>query len=216
MISKRTKRLVVVLLSLPVVLVIVAGIYGYLLSRDPGFDMESPNAVDARECRRKLKLYGNSVTNGHIGFVRLSQLEINSYIREALTNSVGDTNASGLHLKRLGVGLTTTNFTVYSWGEYKVMNFAAPLVVQRTYKITQQGTNQWQLPLESLKIGHVEISERIWDKVLPCLEPLDSAALDRFSWTTNILALLTAKNELSQRPELRLYTYKPIPAEDLR
>src|SRR5437763_1050171 len=123
MISQRTKRGFVALLLFGAVLVVVAAIYGYLLTRDPGFELGTPNVVEAREFRRKVKLYNNSVTNNQTGFVRLSQLEINSAIRQSMTNFVNDTNAtSGWRVKRVGIGLTTTNFTLHTWTDYRVAN----------------------------------------------------------------------------------------------
>jgi hypothetical protein len=200
---------------LALVLLVGVLVSAYMISRDPGSDfLEHPNPVEANHFRNKLGRYENALTNGQNGFVRFSQLEINSYIRQTLTNNA-DTNTPGMHLRRVGVGLNSTNLTLYSWGEYRAFNLPLRFVVQRGFRIQQEGANQWEMPMEWMKVGEVEVPKRFWDSVGAELAPLDEPVKEAFAWRTNIQAMLVRKNELSQRPELRLYTYKPIPAEDL-
>jgi hypothetical protein len=89
-------------------------------------------------------------------------------------------------------------------------------VVQRSFSIQQEGANAWETPMESFKVGEVEVPRKYWDSVNTFLGPMDAPVLDSFGWRTNIPALAIIKNELSQRPELRVYTYKPVSAEELR
>src|SRR2546421_11103556 len=123
MISARAKR-VFLAIGLLVAAALVAVLVGaYMISRDPGSNFfEHPNAVEANHFRTKLGRYENALTNGQKGFVRFSQLEINSFIRQSVTNMTADTNAPGMHLRRVGIGLNSTNFTLYSWAEYRVFN----------------------------------------------------------------------------------------------
>jgi hypothetical protein len=199
------------------VVVLVGALVGaYMISRDPGFAFENPNKFETDRFVTKLGKYESAVTNQQKGFVRFSQAEINSYIRQSMTNMPSETDAAGLHLRRIGIGLGNTNLTLYTWGRYKALGLPLKFCVQRGFRIDQNGTNEWQMPLESFKVGEVEVPKRFWDSATAFLRPLDQPVLEQFAWRTNIQAILVRKNELSDRPELRLYTYKPIPAEDLR
>jgi hypothetical protein len=215
MISARTKRVFLFLGLLVAVLFVSALVGAYMLSRDPGFNWENPNVIEANHFKGKLQRYENAMTNGTHGYVRFSQLEINSYIRQSLTNSA-ETNAPGLRLRQVALGLAHTNLTLYSYGQYRLFNLPLNFVVQREYYIKQEGANQWEMPLESFKVGEVEVPRRWWDSAANFLEPLDQPLKEQFGWSTNIPALAVAKNELSERPELRIFTYKPVSADDLR
>jgi hypothetical protein len=212
--SQRTKRVLFALGLCAAVAFLGILWLAFLVSRDPGFDWENPNAVEAREAARKLKLFDTSLAAGSIGWVRLSQLEINSYLL-SVTNKPSEDEPKA-HLRRVGVGLGNTNITLYSWAETSFLKLPLKFVLQRDFHIVQQGTNFWNMPADSVKIGDLEIPRRFWRRLGPIAHDLDAPLVDRLRWATNIPALLVTKNELSQRPELRLYTYKPIPSSDLR
>lgn len=214
--SPRTKRILFIVGILFVVVLVGALVGAYMISRDPGFAFENPNAFEADRFVKKLGKYENALTNQQKGFVRFSQAEINSYIRQSMTNRPPETNAAGLHLRRIGIGLGNTNVMVYTWAQYKALGLPLKFCVQRGFRIDQNGTNEWQMPLESFKVGEVEVPRRYWDSANAFLRPIDEPAIEQFAWRTNIQAILVRKNEISDHPELRLYTYKPIPAEDLR
>lgn len=209
--TTRAKRIGLAVGLLFTALLVGAGVGGYMLSRDVSFDFH-PDVMEANRFRSKLRTYEKARTNDHKGFVRFSQLEINSYISRTLTN-VHETN--GMLLRRLALELGSTNLTLYSWGEYQIL-LPLRFVVQREFRIQQDGTNDWEMPLASLKIGEVEVPENWWPRVTKFLEPLDAPVKERYGWGTNIPAILVRKNELSSKPELRFYTYKPIPPEDRR
>ena len=213
--SPRTKRILFIVGLLFVVVFVAALVGAYMISRDPGFAFENPNKFEADRFVTKLAKYETALTNQQKGFVRFSQAEINSYIRQSMTNAV-ETNAAGLHLRRIGIGLGNTNVMVYTWAQYKALGLPLKFCVQRGFRINQNGTNEWEMPQESFKVGEVEVPKRYWDSANSFLRPLDEPALEQFAWRTNIQAILVRKNEISDHPELRLYTYKPIPAEDLR
>jgi hypothetical protein len=215
MISTRAKRCFLALALLFAVVIVAVLVLAYMVSRDVAFDWQNPNVVEATHFKEKLSRYENAMSNGQHGFVRFSQLEINSYIRHSMTNGT-DTNAPGLHLTRLAVELKDTNLMVLSWGEYRVLNMPLKFVVQRSFSIQQEGANSWELPMQTFKVGEVEVPRNCWDSVSSFLEPMDQPAKESFAWRTNIQALLVTRNNLSQRPELRLYTYKPISPEDRR
>jgi hypothetical protein len=216
MASPRAKRVLFIVGLLFVVLFVCALVGAYMVSRDPGFAFENPNKFEAARFATKFNHYQNALTNGQKGFLRFSQAEINSYIKQSMTNLPPATNGAGLHLKKFGIGLTGTNVLVYSWGEFRFLRMPLKFVAQRAYRIEQDGTNQWQMHLESFKVGELEIPKRCWDSMGEFVRPLDQPLAEQFAWRTNIPALLVRKHEISERPELRLYTYKPIPPEDFR
>jgi len=216
MASPRTKRIVFIVGLLFGVLFVCALVGAYMLSRDPGFAFETPNKFEAARFMTKFNSYEKALTDGRKGFMRFSQGEINSYIRQSMTNLPTATNTPGMHFRKMGIGLTATNLMVYTWGEYRVFNMPLKFVAQRAYRIDQEGTNQWQMHMESFKVGELEVPKSCWDSLGGFVQPLDQPMMEQFAWRTNIQALLVRKNEISERPELRLYTYKPIPPEDLR
>src|SRR4051812_17235735 len=116
--SPRTKRVLFIVGLLFLVVFVGALVGAYMISRDPGFAFENPNAFEADRFVKKLAKYENAVTNQQKGFVRFSQAEINSYIRRSMTNQPPETNAAGLHLRRIGIGLGNTNLMVYTWAQY--------------------------------------------------------------------------------------------------
>src|SRR4051812_16930134 len=154
MISARARRILLALGLCAAIVVVLVLVGAYMLSRDVPFDWQSPNAVEANRFKGKLARYENAKSNGQHGFVRFSPLEINSYIRQTMTNQA-DTNAPGVHLTRVGVELVNTNLMLYSWGEYRMFNFPLRFVVQRSFSIQQEGANAWETPMESFKVGEV-------------------------------------------------------------
>ncbi|HUS35584.1 MAG TPA: hypothetical protein VM680_09560 [Verrucomicrobiae bacterium] len=212
--TTQAKRISLVFGLLFAALLVCAMVGAYMISRDVPFDFERPDVNEANSFRKKLRFYEAAKTNNQNGFVRFSQLEINSYISRTMTNIV-ETNSSPLHLRRVAVALNGTNLTLYSWGEYRKV-LPLKFVVQREFRIQQEGTNLWEMPLVSFKIGEVEVPENYWTRMTEFLEPLDNPVKERYGWATNVPAILVRKNELSSKPELRLYTYKPIPPEDRR
>lgn len=211
--TTQAKRIYLVFGVLFGALLVCAMVGAYMISRDVAFDFERPDVNEANSFRRKLRRYDEAMTNHHNGWVQFSQSEINSYITRTMTN-IANTNGSPLHLHRVAVALGATNLTLYSWGEYRRI-LPLKFVVQREFRIEQEGTNDWKMPLVSFKIGEVEIPESYWPQMTEFLEPLDRPVREKYGWATNAPAILVRKNERS-KPELRLYTYKPIPAEDRR
>ena len=211
--TPRAKRVSLVVGLLFVALFVGALVGAYMLSRDIPFDFENPNVLEANNFRKKLRRYETAMTNGTHGWVKFSQLEINSYISRVMTNNV-ETNAPGMHLRRFAVGLTDTNLMLYSWGEYRVANLPLKFTVLRGFSIRQEGTNQWETPMESLKIGEVEVPENWWPRMAPLLASLDEPVKEKFAWTTNIPTFMVKKNQLSKKPELTVFTYKPVRPED--
>lgn len=219
--SEQSRRAYLAFVALALLLLAGAGYLGYMLTRDPGIAWDEPNSVEADFAAKQLAFYKKSKAEGVRGWVKLTEVELNSYLQSALTNKLAATEAAPamrfpVTLKRIGVSLHKRDLTIYSWGEIKVASLPVPFVVERTVAIQQEGANHWDLALQSLRIGEVEVPKRFWPNFAPTLQALDASVLSQLSWTTNINAMLVARNELSQRSELHLYTYAPIPAADYR
>jgi hypothetical protein len=218
MASVRTKRVVFALAFLFVIILGTVVYLAYMVSRTVAFDWEHPNVIEAASARIKLKKYDDAVARGERGYVRLTQIEINSYLAALRTNfSANKIEMSGpipIHLQRVGVNLGKTNFVLYSWGQAKMFGLSLPFVVQRGFGIRQEGTNRWEFPVEFVRVGDLEIPAEFWPRMGPVLHDVDAPLLAEMAWTTNIQAMLVTKNDLSERPEFRLYTYKPIPIAD--
>lgn len=214
----RTKRVLFVMVFLFLAATGAAIYAGYMLTRDIPFDWENPNFVEANEARRKLRLYDTSVTNGTRGFARLSQLEINSYLMSNSTNRATNVvTGEPFRFKKVGIGLGNTNFLVYSWGETSLLGRPVPFTMMRSFQIRQpEEDGRWDLTMNFMQVGNVEVPREYWGRFDQVVERMDAPLRNEFAWMTNIPAILVRKNELSQRPELRLYTYKPIPPADLR
>jgi hypothetical protein len=218
MASVRTKRVLFVLGFFMAVLFGTVLYFAYMLSRDVAFDWEHPNIVEATAARTKLKKYDDSLARGDRGYVRLTQLEINSYLMTLrtnfATNKIEGTAAVPIHLHKVGVNLGQTNFVLYSWGHAKVFGLSLPFVLQRGFGIQQEGTNHWEFPVEFMRVGDMDIPQEFWPRLEAIINDADAPLLAEMRWMTNIQAMLVTKNELSERPEFRLYTYKPIPIAD--
>lgn len=183
------------------------------ITRDPGVSWETPTSVEDAEVRRKIKLYDTSISRAQHGFVRFSPSEINAFLTSISTNAPLSTN-SFLALKRVGIDITRTNITFSSLAERRVFNYPVRVIIQRGFHVHQLGTNHWDLPMDWLKVGHIEVPKKHWHRLSQFIRPLDQPLMPHLVWATNIEAMLVTKNDLSQRPELRLYTYKPIPPGD--
>jgi len=220
--SQRTKR---VLAGLGILLLAAVGVvayFGYKATRDPGFDWDAPNVVDASEAHRKLRQYRGALEKGERGYFRFSQAEINSYLSFVSTNKVAGTNnlsgtnvvGGNLGARRQGIELRDTNLFVNTIVEQAAMGYTLPLALQRRYRVEQEGTNDWALALEGARVGDLPLRTNFWPRVETMVRPFDEDWLARLTGTTNIPAIMIGPNATTKEPELRLYTYKPIPAED--
>ena len=218
--SDNTKRVYFAVAAFFGLILAGLGFLGYMLTRDPGLAWEPPNPVEAELALKQIAFYKKSKAEGVRGWVKISEVELNSYLQSVMTNQVADAEIPPtrfpMSLKQVGVSLQKRELTIYSWGEARIASIPIPFVVQRTVSIHQEGTNRWDFPMQAVRVGEVEIPKRLWRKLGPTMRALDAPIIARLAWTTNINAMLVSKNELSQRSELHLYTYAPIPAADLR
>ena len=219
MAAAKTKRVLFLLMLLFAVVIVGIVVFAFMISRDVPYDWDHPNAIEASEARRKLKLYETSLETGARGFVRFSELEINSYLDSALnltnksTNAVEGEVAAPLKLRKAAIGLTSSNVVLYSWAEARPLGLPLNFVMQRGLRINQSGTNEWSISTEFMKIGELEIERKHWPRLETYVEALDKPVLEQLKWSTNIQAMIMIKTDVNSRPELRLYTFKPIPSD---
>jgi hypothetical protein len=205
--SQGSQRVVALLGVLFAVVLVGLLILAWQLTRTDDFSWEQANTVEAKEAARKLKLLNDGVAAGKKGFVRLSQIEVNSYLMGLGSSS---TNEGRVHLTDVKVELTKSNFTLVSFGNVKVLRWPVPIAMQREFRITQEGTNQWAFPLDEVRVGDVKIPRQLWPYLAQLARRLDEPLGERLMWATNLPSLRIARNESTRDPELRLYTYKPV------
>jgi hypothetical protein len=60
-----------------------------------------------------------------------------------------------------------------------------------------------------MRVGKVEIPEMFWPQIDQFFFKSDRCFHGREDWLSRLPAITLTRNELSQSPELRLYTYLP-------
>jgi hypothetical protein len=190
-----------------VALVVVAvGVAGYYLTRPlPETFSTRPNVVEAQEANRKLKLLNEAQSSRKQGFVRFSEVEINSFLDKY--NSSNSTNAP-VQLVKAGVFLGEGEVNFVTWHSLDVFGFKVPFVWQRVLTPIKQKEG-WNFTMRSMKVGAVEIPEGNWSKVEEVLGTTDALFAERKEWLKTVPMVQLAQNELSETPEVRLYTYLP-------
>jgi hypothetical protein len=205
--AKGILKKVAVVLGITMVLALGAvGAAGYFLTRPLSADFaERPNSVEAQEANRKLKLLNSAQTSGKQGFVRFSEVEINSFLDGKYKGSATNTP---LQLVKAGVFLGESKITFVTWHNASVFGYNLPLVWQRVVKPIKT-TNSWTFEVASMRVGQVEIPEGHWGRVEKFLGATDSLFEERKGWLKSLPLVTVAKNEQSETPEVRLYTYLP-------
>ena len=194
-------------LAVTIVLALVAvGAAGYYLTRPLALDFEQqPNAYEADEANRKLKLLNQAQSSGKQGFVRFSEVEINSFLNGKYKGAATNTP---LQLVKAGVILGEGKITFVTWHNATAFGYNLPFVWQRVVKPIKT-TNSWNFEVASMRVGDVEIPEGHWEKIEKVLGATDSLFDERKDWLKSLPMVTLAKNEQSETPEVRLYTYLP-------
>lgn len=169
------------------------------------------NDLDAKEAERKLKIYAEAFGTSRRGFIRLSEAEINSYLQEHYfaDSDKNSTNAlaSGARLLDGRVELLGRGLTWSCWLRKPLLGQPLDLVWQRVMELNQHST-QWVFQTKSMWLGNVEVPPRFWPFVTQQLGEADLVLSNRHQWFSRLPALEIKTNELSAKPELRLYTYR--------
>jgi hypothetical protein len=183
------------------------GAAGYFLTRPLAVAFAAPpNAVEAQEADRKLRLLTEAQSERKQGFVRFSEVEINSFL-DGKYRSANATNAP-VRLVKAGVLLDEGQITVVTWHQAPVFGYNLPFVWQRVVTPVRQ-TNGWSFAVRSMRVGDVEIPEGHWPRVEQFLGATDALFQERREWLKTLPMVTLARNEESDSPEVRLYTYLP-------
>jgi hypothetical protein len=175
------------------------------------FDAEfaqQPNAVEAHEANRKLKLLNDAQSAEKRGFVRFSEVEINSFL-EGRYNATKEAQTNGpVKLVKSGVLLGSDKITFVTWHEAVIFGMNLPIVWQRAVSPAQT-TNGWSFTVASMRVGNLDVPEQYWGHVEKFLGTGDALFEDRKAWLKSLPLVTLGHNELSKSPEFRLYTYVP-------
>jgi hypothetical protein len=167
------------------------------------------NVLDAQEAEKKLKLYMEAQKISRPGFVRLSEVEINSYLqRHYFSDSNGGTQREGARLVRTQAVLSPRAIIWYCWVEKDWLGCSTELVWQRTFELGRAKDGRCTFNLKAMKVGRVKVPKPLWDTVETSLGNVDGMFTDRFDWVTQMPALELKTNAASFKPELRLFTYR--------
>jgi hypothetical protein len=158
---------------------------------------------------RKIKLLNEAREAKRRGFVRLSEVEINSFLEQSYNDpkKFPRTNAP-VQLVKTAVLLHKTNMTLITWMAAPMLGIELPFVWQRTVMPRQNG-ERWTFDVTSMQLGKLHIPEAIWPKVETVFGGTDNVFHERRDWLANLPSISLVKNESSLSPELRLYSYKP-------
>jgi hypothetical protein len=183
---------------------------GLLLLLTSGIEVQlaqDPNSVEEHEANRKLNLLNDAQANKRRGFVRLSEVEINSFLEGRYNGRSYRTN-SPVQLVKSCVQLNPPHLVFTTWHTRPVLGLNLPFVWQRTL-VPVKKSGSWCFSTRQMRVGRVEIPERFWPEVERFLGECDRTFEERTVWLAHLPAISLTRNELSQAPELRLYTYLP-------
>ena len=204
-----TKKVVVLGVLLTASVIAAAGSFAYLATRSYEVDwVVAPNKVELMEANRKLVLFDQAQTNRQKGFIRLSEVEINSLIENRFKIVSGTNKDSTIELTRTAVLLTGTNITFVAWLQKPIYGYRVPLVWQRGV-VPVKSTNGWSFSVQHMMLGNLEIPKKFWPDVQEFIGPIDSAFDEKKDWLAQIPEVSLTRNEASHNPEVRLYTYLP-------
>lgn len=170
---------------------------------------ERPTRYDAKEVRRKMKLLEDSRTNTVRGFIRLAEVELNSYLHERY----GGTNATAARtagLQRCRIDLTETNLTLICWIQKPWMGRSWNLVWQRSASLKPTASG-WDLEPQDMYVGRVRIPHAHWPKVEEALGTVDAAFVEDLRWLKAAPSIGLVPAEVTKRPELRIYNHAESP-----
>lgn len=194
---------------LAIAVVAAAGSLVYMATRGVEVDwQQDPNKVELHEANRKMKLFDEAQSSKRKGFIRLSEVEINSFMENRFKMVSGSSAGSSMELHKSAVLLTGTNIHFVAWLEKPIFGYRIPLVWQRAITPIKE-TNGWTFSVDQMKIGQLEIPKRLWPQVEELIGPIDTAFEEKKDWLAQVPSIALTHNELSHSPEVRLYTYAP-------
>jgi hypothetical protein len=207
-VARNYKKKIFIGCAVVVALTVAAvGVLGYYATRPLEVDfVQDPNEVEAQEANRKLKLLTEAQSERKQGFVRFSEVEINSFLEGKYQS--GDSTSGPIQLVKAGVLLDEGQFTFVTWHRAVVYGYEVPFVWQRTVRPVK-GTNGWNFAMESMRVGAMSIPAGHWPRVERVFGTTDTLFEERMAWLKSLPMVTLANNEQSKSPEVRLYTYLP-------
>jgi hypothetical protein len=199
-----------VVLVLLAVLVISLGAVAYLATRPVEIEFaQDPNPLELSEANRKIKLLNEAREAKKKGFVRLSEVEINSFM-EARFHGSNDAPASpSVALVKSAVLLHQTNLTLVTWHRLALFGgFSVPFVWQRTVAPVREGGTV-KFEIGEMRLGRINLPLQAWPQVSEFFGRTDAIYEDRRNWLASLPKVALMKNEISFAPELRLFSYDP-------
>jgi len=211
--ASRTKKFFFALICLLLLAVLAAGLLLYRLTEPVPVHLgQEPNPVEASEAWRKLKLLNEALAAKRRGFVRLTEVEINSFIEDRYNNSASRTapgnDPKAARRLKVNVLLTQTNLTVATWHVAPLLGLELPFVWQRTV-VPEKIGERWGFPIREMQLGSVKLAPRFWPHAIQLLGAADADFQERAAWLRALPGVSIARNERSRAAELRLYSYDP-------
>jgi len=170
--------------------------------------LERPTRYDAKQVLNKMKLLDDSRTNTTAGYIRLAEVEVNSYLHAHHTHT-NQTGTSTLALQNCRVDLTLTNISFYCRVTKPWLGRTWRFVWQRTAALRQEG-GHWRLELESMHVGRLQIPPAYWSKVNDQLGVIDAEFADDLRWLRASPSITLTPHDVTRRPELRLFNRAEI------
>src|SRR4051812_21038290 len=100
-----------------------------MATRPVDFDWpQDPNQVELQEADRKLQLFNEAQENKKKGFVRLSEVEINSFLQNRHKMVTGNNTNSSIELERTAVLLNGNTIDVVTYFQKPVFGYRLSFV----------------------------------------------------------------------------------------
>jgi hypothetical protein len=169
-----------------------------------------PNELDAKEAGRKLKLYQDALAISRRGFIRLSEIEINSYLHQHYfaEDKSKATNApeASPHLLAGRVELSNGGLVWYCWVRKNWFGRPFDLFWERVFELNQ-AQDRWSFQPRAMRLGRLEMPSGAWTLVQRQLGAVDHIFTNQVEWLARLPTLEIKTNEASIKPEFRLFTY---------
>lgn len=209
------KKWVLIIGVLGLLLVATAGVLLFLLTEPVEIPFtQEPNKVEAHEANRKLKLLAEAHAAKRKGFVRLTEVEINSLLdgRHPLpwqnSSAKPAVPAGASELLRSAVHLSASNITLITWHHAPLLTFEFPFVWQRSFEVRHQ-LDGVAFTLEEMRLGRIGIPRQFWPRVNALLGEGDQNLAGGQAWLASLPRVMLARNEITHAPEIRLYSVLP-------
>lgn len=191
-------------------IVIFLGAIVYLSTRPVEIQFaQDPNPLEAHYASGKLKLIDEAREGKKKGFVRLSEVEINSLLEARYNDPKNVRTNLPVVLVKSGVLLHQTNLTFVTWHKIGIAGgVSIPFVWQRSVSPVHDKSGS-SFRIDAMRLGRINVPKEAWPKISEIFGKTDDLFADRRAWMGSLPMVTLKKNELSMAPELRLYSYDP-------